>query len=68
MAAVAHESRDRGFEDTCVTAYRDAAVMATRVMEYRRAAAFIDEGLRYADAIEQSHCAHVMAATGAPVA
>ena len=68
MAAVAYESRDRGFEDTGVTAYRDAAVMATRVMEYRRAAAFIDEGLRYADAIEQSHCAHVMAATGALVA
>jgi DNA-binding CsgD family transcriptional regulator len=28
----------------------------------------IEEGLRYADAMEQSHCAHIMAATGALVA
>jgi DNA-binding CsgD family transcriptional regulator/tetratricopeptide (TPR) repeat protein len=68
MAAVAYEARKRGFEDAGVTAYRDASVMAARVMEYRRAASWIDEGLRYADAIEQSHCAHIMAATGALVA
>jgi DNA-binding CsgD family transcriptional regulator len=68
ISAAALEARKRGFEDTGVTAYRDAAVMAVRVMEYRRAAEWIDEGLRYADAIEQSHCAHVMAATGGLVA
>jgi len=68
MAAAAHEAREQGFEDAGVTAYRDAAVMAARVMDYRRAADWIDEGLRYADAVEQSHCAHVMAATGALVA
>jgi DNA-binding CsgD family transcriptional regulator len=68
MAAAAHEARAQGFEDAGVTAYRDAAVTASRVMDYRRAAAWIDDGLRYADAIEQSHCAHVMAATGALVA
>ena len=68
IAAVAHEAREQGFEDTGVTAYRDAAVMAARVMEYRRAAGLIDEGLRYADAVGQSHCAHVMAATGGLVA
>jgi DNA-binding CsgD family transcriptional regulator len=68
IAVAAYEARDRGFEDTGVTAYRDAAVMAVRVMAYRRAAGWIDEGLRYADAIEQSHCAHVLAATGALVA
>lgn len=42
--------------------------MAARVLDYRRASAWIDEGLRYADAVEQSHCAHVMASTGALVA
>lgn len=68
IAAVAREARERGFEDAGVTAYRDGAVMAARVMDYPRAAHFIDEGLRYADAIDQSHCAHVMAATGALVA
>jgi DNA-binding CsgD family transcriptional regulator/tetratricopeptide (TPR) repeat protein len=68
IADVAREARERGFEDAGVTAYRDAAVMAARAMEYRRAGALIEEGLRYADAIEQSHCAHVMTATGAFVA
>ena len=68
ISAAARQAREQGFEDAGVTAYRDAAVMASRVMEYRRAAAWIDEGLRYADAIEQSHCAHVMAATGGLVA
>jgi DNA-binding CsgD family transcriptional regulator/tetratricopeptide (TPR) repeat protein len=68
IAAAAHEAREQGFEDTGVTAYRDGAIVATRLMEYRRAADWIDEGLRYADPIEQSYCAHVMAATGALVA
>jgi DNA-binding CsgD family transcriptional regulator len=68
MAAAALQARERGFEDTGVTAYRDAAETALRVMEYRRAAEWIDEGLRYADAIEQSHCAHVLAAARAMVA
>jgi DNA-binding CsgD family transcriptional regulator len=68
IGAAASEARKKGFEDVGVTAYRDAAVTAARVMEYRRAAGWIDEGLRYADAIEQSHCAHVMAATGGLVA
>jgi DNA-binding CsgD family transcriptional regulator len=68
LAAVARQARDRGFDDGGVTAYRDGAVTAARVMDYHRAAGLIDEGLRYADAIDQSHCAHVMAATGAFVA
>ena len=68
IGAVAEKARSHGLEDTGVTAYRDAAVTAANLMEYRRAAAWISEGLRYADAIEQSHCAHVMGATGALVA
>ncbi|HXG40374.1 MAG TPA: AAA family ATPase [Candidatus Limnocylindrales bacterium] len=68
IASVAREARERGFEDAAVTAYRDAAVLAARIMEYERSARLISEGVRYADAIQQSHCAHVMAATGALVA
>ena len=68
ISSAAREARAQGFEDVGVTAYRDAAVTAARVMEYSRASGWIDEGLRYADAIEQSHCAHVMAATGGLVA
>jgi len=37
-------------------------------MDYRAAAYWIGEGLRYADSIEQSHCAHVMSANSAIVA
>jgi len=68
LGAAAKQARVRGFEDAGITAYRDAAVVAARAMEYRRAAEWIDEGLRYADAIEQSHCAHVMGSTSALVA
>ncbi len=63
----AHEARDAGYEDVGVTAYRDAVTTAVRVMDYRRAAVSLREGLRYADAIEQSHCRHVMGAAAALV-
>ena len=57
-----------GYEDTGVSAFRDAATLAARAMDYGGATRWINEGLRYADSIEQSHCAHVMSATGAMVA
>jgi DNA-binding CsgD family transcriptional regulator len=56
-----------GYESTGVSAFRDAATLAARAMDYRGATRWINEGLRYADSIEQSHCAHVMSATGAMV-
>ena len=68
ISAAAHAARELGFEDLGITAHRDAAVMAARVMEYGRAADWIADGLRYADAIEQSHCRHVIGATSALVA
>jgi DNA-binding CsgD family transcriptional regulator len=37
-------------------------------MDYRAASRWLDQGLRYADSIEQSHCAHMMNATSALVA
>jgi DNA-binding CsgD family transcriptional regulator len=56
-----------GYESTGVSAFRDAATLAARAMDYQEATRWINEGLRYADSIEQSHCAHVMSATGAMV-
>jgi DNA-binding CsgD family transcriptional regulator len=68
ITRAALEARRAGFEDVSVTAYRDAALMGTRLMDYRRTAAWLDEGLRYAYAVEQSHCGHIMAATRGLVA
>lgn len=63
----AHDAEAAGYEETGVSAFRDAATLAARTMDYAAATRWINEGLRYADAIEQSHCAHVMSATGAMV-
>jgi DNA-binding CsgD family transcriptional regulator len=68
ISAAAHEARERGFEDLGVTAFRDAATLAVRTMDYGRAGRSLADGLRYADAIEQSHCRHVMGALSAIVA
>jgi DNA-binding CsgD family transcriptional regulator/tetratricopeptide (TPR) repeat protein len=62
LTGSADEARAAGYEETGVTAYRDAAVYAIRSMEYGAAARALEVGLRYADSIQQSHCAHVMAA------
>jgi len=63
----AHGAEAAGYEETGVSAFRDAATLAARAMDYAGATRWINEGLRYADSIEQSHCAHVMSATGAMV-
>jgi DNA-binding CsgD family transcriptional regulator len=59
----AREARDAGYEAVSVTGYRNLAIAAARVMDYAAAETAIGEGLRYADAIEQSHCRQMMAAT-----
>ena len=68
IESAAREARAGGFEETGVTAFRVAAVAAVGALDYRHAAAWIDEGLRYADAIEQSYCSGVMTATSGMVA
>ena len=68
ISAAAHEAQRADFRDLGVVAFRDAATLAVRTMDYRRAERFLAEGLRYADAIEQSHCRHVMGALSALVA
>ncbi|MBA2299225.1 MAG: hypothetical protein H0W22_00450, partial [Chloroflexi bacterium] len=61
----AREARDAGYESVGVTGYRNLAMFATRVLDYPSARSALQEGLRYADAIEQSHCRQMMATTSA---
>ncbi|HET8786457.1 MAG TPA: AAA family ATPase [Candidatus Limnocylindrales bacterium] len=68
MARIADDARSNRAEEAGVTAFRDTAVMATRVMDYPRAEAALSEGLAYADSIQQSHCAHIMSALTAETA
>jgi DNA-binding CsgD family transcriptional regulator len=68
IRVVAAQAEQAGREAIGVSAYRDGAFIATMAMEPEVAANMLDAGLRYADAIEQSHCAHVMAATAAVLA
>jgi len=68
MEAAAAAAQRAGLEAVSVTTYRNGALMAARSMEYGRATAFLAEGMRYADAIEQSHCMHMMGAVAALVA
>ncbi len=64
----AGEARRKGYESIGVTAYRNAALTAIQAMDYARARTWLEEGLRYADSIEQSHCRDVMRATRAHLA
>ena len=68
IAEAAVSAQDAGADAVGVTAYRNAATWALRTLRYDRARDYLDEGLRYADSIEQSHCAHVMQASSAMVA
>ena len=61
--AGARLARDRGFEATGVTAYRNTALLAARVIDYPTAERALAEGLAYAEAVEQSHCRHSMRTT-----
>jgi DNA-binding CsgD family transcriptional regulator len=68
IASLAARGQEAGEEWAGVTAYRSGATWAVRTLRYDRARTFLDDGLRYADSIEQSHCAHVMRASRAMVA
>jgi len=61
----ARDARDAGYESVGVTGYRNLATLAARVFDQRSAQIALREGLRYADAIEQSHCRQMMATTSA---
>jgi DNA-binding CsgD family transcriptional regulator/tetratricopeptide (TPR) repeat protein len=61
----AREARDAGFESVGVTGYRNIALLAAQIMNWRAAEQALAEGLQYADAIEQSHCRQVISTTTA---
>ena len=62
MSIVAAKSERAGNEGIGVTAYRDTAVHAIYAMDYSMANRMLDAGLRYADSVQQSYCAHLMSA------
>ena len=68
MLRISRDARDAQRESTGVTAYRVAAALAARVMDYKTAEIGLAEGLRYADEIQQSYCRHILASTSAHVA
>lgn len=67
LDAVAREALAARSETAALSGMRDTAVLANRALDYGMARASIDAGIRFAAEVEQSHCAHVMAATGAVV-
>jgi DNA-binding CsgD family transcriptional regulator len=66
--AAAQDAQSSDFRDLGVATFRDGATLAIRAMDYARAKRSLTDGLQYADAIEQSHCRHVMGALSAIVA
>jgi DNA-binding CsgD family transcriptional regulator len=67
VGAAASEAAREGWEGTGVTAFREASTIAASALDYGAAERWISEGVRYADSVEQSHCAHVMRSTQAMV-
>jgi len=65
--AAAHDAHRSDFQDLVIAEFRDGASLGVRVMDYERAKRSIADGLRYADAVEQSHCRHVLGALSAVV-
>lgn len=61
----AHGARDTGYENVALTSFRDGAVLAFRMMDPDRADRLLDDGVRYAESTDQSHCRNVMSATSA---
>ena len=66
IGAIAFERREPARKRPACRLSRRPTVAATG-MDYAAARHWLGEGVRYADSIEQSHCAHVMAATSALV-
>ena len=68
IRSIGDESRALGAEASAVTCYRDAALYAIRSLEFGMARERIDDGMRYADQVELSHCGHMMASASAVLA
>src|SRR5690349_4713295 len=60
IRSIGEAVRREGHEDSGVGCYRDSAQLAIRAMDYREASVGLDEGLRYAESVEQTVCGHVL--------
>ena len=67
MRAIGFANRSAGDEDTSISRFRDVALYAIRALEYGEARAAIEEGLRYAESVEQTSCGHSLASCDAMV-
>jgi DNA-binding CsgD family transcriptional regulator len=68
LGATAEAAQRAGDVIMTLASMREASTMAARAMDYHAATRWIEDGVRFADAHEQAHCAHVMTATSAMVA
>lgn len=59
--------RAQGQEDSGVSCYRNAAMLAMRAMNFREASIGVAEGLRYAESVEQTFCGGFLEASDALV-
>ena len=67
MRSIGEAVRAAGKEDSGVSYYRAVAMTAIRAMDYREASDGLDEGLRYAESVEQTFCGHWLASSEAVV-
>jgi DNA-binding CsgD family transcriptional regulator/tetratricopeptide (TPR) repeat protein len=58
IRASARAARLAGLEDNSISRLKDVALLAMRALDYRAARDAIDEGLRYAESVEQTYCGH----------
>jgi DNA-binding CsgD family transcriptional regulator len=63
----AHDARAAGNEDTGIFRLKNASLVAMRSLEYRAAREVIDEGLRFAESVEQTSCGHSLTSCDAMV-
>lgn len=68
ITAVATAAERNGGVNSGLGAYRDAGLMAMYAMDYPSSTRSTEAGRRYADSVDQLHCAHIMRATSAMVA
>jgi DNA-binding CsgD family transcriptional regulator len=68
IAAEARRALAAGEGDAAITAYRWGGDILVQALDYRGALDFIDEGIRYADSIEQSYCPGILSSDAATVA
>ena len=62
MRSIGFATRAAGDEDTSISRFRDVALFGIRAMEYREAREAVEEGLRYAESVEQTSCGHSLGA------